>query len=175
MLKNLNKMQNHTCSKNKQTKDTFKIIINIKNKIKMKKLRILLLTVIGITIIFSCNKKEEIISKKNNFNNLQKDMQQLRVYYDNGGEDYGCEGSGGNCLPDIIVRPTSVLNELLNQIQEIRNIYQQDVEFANSLISDIVADNESTFQDIFPQSVIDEIVSEELQMYIRGTESYRCI
>ena len=64
---------------------------------------------------------------------------------------------------------------MLNQIQEIRNIYQQDVEFANSLISDIVADNESTFQDIFPQSVIDEIVSEELQMYIRGTESYRCI
>ena len=76
-------------------------------------------------------------------------MQQLRVYYDNGGEDYGCNSSGGNCLPDVVITPTSIHNELLNHIQEIRNIYQQDVEFANALIGEIIASNEPTFQDIF--------------------------
>lgn len=102
-------------------------------------------------------------------------MQQLRVYYDNGGEDYGCNSSGGNCLPDVVITPTSIHNELLNQIQEIRNIYQQDVEFANALIGEIIASNEPTFQDIFPQSVINEILNNALKLYIRGTESYRCI
>lgn len=140
----------------------------------MKKLRILLLTVIGITIIFSCN-KEEIISKKNSSNNLQKEMVQLRVYYDNGGDDYGCNSSGGNCLPDVIIIHTSIHNELLNQIQDIRIMYQNDVEYANTLIGDIVAANEPTFQDIFPQCVINEIVNHALQLHIRGTESYRCL
>ena len=28
-----------------------------------------------------------------------------RVYYDNGGTDYGCKGTGGNCLDDVVVTP----------------------------------------------------------------------
>lgn len=52
--------------------------------------------------LVSCEKEED---KKNidQSSRLLNASSSLRVYYDNGGNDYGCKGSGGNCLPDVIV------------------------------------------------------------------------
>lgn len=60
----------------------------------------------------------------------------LRVYYDNGGDDYGCSGSGGNCLPDVIVTPSVYqLAENIDNIvsgggapDEINNFFQENYE-----------------------------------------------
>ena len=60
-------------------------------------------------IISSCQK--ENISKTTPSSKVSKDLNSVkseyntRIWYDNGGTDYGCSLAGGDCLDDVIVTP----------------------------------------------------------------------
>jgi len=61
----------------------------------------LFLYFIASLILIGCSKE----SRLEQFSTHEKSVKttQLRVFYDNGGDDYGCTGLGGNCLPDVNV------------------------------------------------------------------------
>ncbi|WP_286468046.1 hypothetical protein [Myroides sp. DF42-4-2] len=44
----------------------------------------------------------------------------LRVFYDNGGDNFGCDGINGNCLPDIIIT-LPLQKNIINDIIKISN------------------------------------------------------
>ncbi|SRR5690606_28364231 len=64
------------------------------------KISVLLLMVATGVYVSSCSADEEKVIENNN---LRRFGNELRVYYDRGDDDYGCEGTGGNCLPDVII------------------------------------------------------------------------
>lgn len=56
--------------------------------------------------LFGCQKEDLSPASENSGMRSKADQRTaLRVYFDNGGSDYGCKGSGGNCLPDVVVTP----------------------------------------------------------------------
>ena len=100
----------------------------------MKKLS--LIFVIGV--FFSCstdnNEANENSNNAANFH-LKAQSNNLRVYYDNGGDDYGCSGSGGNCLPDVIITPNlHVMAEGIGNVlsagsaDEVQNFFQNNYD-----------------------------------------------
>ena len=64
----------------------------------------------SLLIFVSCTKEEDFLKNPSVQNskvnvNLKTVGSNLRVWYDNGGDDYGCTGIGGSCLPDVIITP----------------------------------------------------------------------
>ena len=97
----------------------------------MKKQTIKLSMLLCLALI-SCQKKEIELKEKisyssdelnesneNGHDELVQRASDLRVFFDNGNipgvqdVDYGCEGSGGNCHPDVIASP-QVLGPLID-------------------------------------------------------------
>lgn len=64
-------------------------------------MRKLLFLTLSILTLISCSKENERDSL--NSPTEERKTANLRIYYDNGGNDYGCSGVGGNCLPDVDV------------------------------------------------------------------------
>jgi hypothetical protein len=81
----------------------------------------------------------------------------LRVYYDNGGTDYGCNSSGGNCLDDVIVTPTFVAF-----IDVIEN-------GSASQVATFVSNNYSTLDDVIPTDVLDDVLDTDDTVTTHGT------
>lgn len=70
----------------------------------------ILFSLIATTGLVSC--KKEVLTPTSSQSQIQSQTPTsssargafyFRVFYDNGGQDYGCRGSGGNCADDIVV------------------------------------------------------------------------
>lgn len=106
----------------------------------------------------------------------------MRVYYDRGDDDYGCEGTGGNCLPDVIITDEPIAIIRFAQIAykvtqyspaEVRGFFEEErdlvLEFFDEAIVDEVingdcivsgrGDIERTFYFIFKDNISEEILA----------------
>ncbi|MDD2412863.1 MAG: hypothetical protein PHN55_12825 [Dysgonamonadaceae bacterium] len=81
----------------------------------MKKISIILLMIVAFT---SCTKENLVntTTRKADLNTNTKAATQpvMRIWYDNGGSDYGCIKGKGNCLPttDIVADKIKLINNL---------------------------------------------------------------
>lgn len=93
----------------------------------------------------SCQKEQitpnKILSNRNETLSTKKLVGNLRIYYDNGGSDYGCKGSGGNCLPDVVITSEIMANfndifDVLhsNNATAIRSVFNNQKEFLEEYI-----------------------------------------
>lgn len=87
-------------------------------------------------------------------------QQDLRMWWDSGrepgfeGVDYGCEGIGGNCLPDAVVtpKPASLLTD-----------------FAQSNNPDTFASTHYTnLSKVIDKEILDRVINGQLDVSIRG-------
>jgi hypothetical protein len=69
--------------------------------------------ILATIMLTSCEKEEvtrnQSSSEENNIHSeevVNKAAGSLRIYYDNGGDDFGCAGSGGNCYPTVTITPS---------------------------------------------------------------------
>jgi len=108
-----------------------------------------LLLIVGLA--WSCQKAETgpSIASKQLVGGSAKGS--LRVYYDDGtipgteGVNYGCSGSGGNCLPDVVVTP-GLSSDITNVFTAVYTGNQTSIETAfntyqNSLLNYVSRDD----------------------------------
>lgn len=123
------------------------------NFILMEKLTLILIAFFFTFI--SCQKEDELI-------NVQTDYQlkcaSLRVWHDDGGTDFGCEGCGGSCLDDVIIW-ASFPNELFGVINSANE----------QLISAFFEENQDNLSEHVPPSIIENVINGVYFVTSRGT------
>ncbi|MNK24846.1 hypothetical protein D3C87_431610 [compost metagenome] len=108
-----------------------------------------------LLVISSCQKKETITKTSSVSENQQtKSYRNLRVWYDNGGKDYGCWLAGGNCLDDVIVTPW-----LADNITDFGNSTDQKA-FASIHYTSLAKPIDA--------SLLDEVIAGNLKVSLRG-------
>jgi len=118
-------------------------------------------------LLLSCTKSAENhltpslpeYSGKPDVKNRTKD---LRVYYDEGGENYGCRGTGGNCLPTVIVTPArkGAMDDIFSKLRMASWSGKKNIFSANSQL----------LQEFLPAGLIDGVISGELDVRIRDSK-----
>lgn len=116
-------------------------------------------------LVSACEKESSPILTANNsaIEAMSFDKSELRVYFDNGPKDYGCAGTGGNCLPDIIVRPEK---QLLSVIQNIENF---TISKSTSNALQVIRNNFDLLAKIISTDVLNKVLSEELSLTVKGS------
>lgn len=136
---------------------------------KMKKL-ILSLTGMGIAIalVFASCQKEEITKQSDrqdkqivnhNDNTAKVGGHNMRYYYDNGGNDYGCEGSSGNCYETVDVTPK--LADVINDIG--------DNNDDDGKVKELVKVNYEPLTDILSDQILDGIIEGQFNLRVKGS------
>ena len=126
----------------------------------MKKL---IFAVSSFALLMSCEKEIE----KNNNNSERVTVTEntlkasnLRLWYDNGGDNYVCAGSGGNCFPDIIVTPHLAV--------PIENFSTNGSLGNYTSLHDLISSNMAVYEQIFDRSDLDAVLSGVLKIKTRG-------
>ena len=82
-----------------------------------------------VLVAFSCQNEENAVpnvantATAKNYSNRQSS---LRIYFDNGGQIYGCAGAGGNCLSDVVIiheitKTFPDINSFIEKLNQIPN------------------------------------------------------
>jgi hypothetical protein len=124
------------------------------------------------TVMIGCEKDESISPVDSNDNDnieasktksLPNNKAHGRVYYDNGGNDYGCSGSGGNCLDDVIVE--AALGPAMEDIIIVVNTNNQPA------IQEEFSDN-AFVESVVPVDVINGVISNNLVVTLKSNSDY---
>lgn len=128
----------------------------------MKKILISFSVLTALLGVFSCQ-TDESASSESTTNHAK--MYDMRIYYDFGGTDYGCSGSGGNCLDDVEIE-CYISEDLIEDVP----IYVP-VELPKPPISfkDHVRANRDIFVQYFKPELIDGILNDEVRIAKRGS------
>ncbi|MNU95257.1 hypothetical protein D3C71_852680 [compost metagenome] len=117
-------------------------------------------TVLFLFFIAGCQKETRTSQTGTTENKLPTKQQDLRMWWDSGrepgfeGVDYGCEGIGGNCLPDAVVTPK--LASLL-------------IDFAQSTNSGSFASIHYTnLSKVIDTKILDDVIDRKLTVSMRG-------
>lgn len=126
----------------------------------------LFLAIVGIGFT-SCEKEE--ISKQSNRqdkpvvnqedNTAKIGGHNMRYYYDNGGNDYGCEGSSGNCYETVVVTPK--LADVINDIGDNNN--------DDGKVRELVNLNYEALTDILSNQILDGIIEGQFNLRVKGS------
>lgn len=126
----------------------------------MKKSILLGLSPALLLLIATGCQKDSIRKSTANESCSDTKQQDLRVWWDTGrrpgidGQDFGCEGIGGNCLPDATVSPKEV--SLLT-------------DFGQSSNPEIFAENNySKLSGVLRTALLDDVINGKLSVTIRG-------
>ncbi|HSD14134.1 MAG TPA: hypothetical protein VLB74_05770 [Flavobacterium sp.] len=120
----------------------------------MKKILICSFAILALT---SCEKEEGQLQnqKTNNSTSITDKPVRMREYYDFGYK-FGCAGTSGNCLPDLIIwsltqQQQNVFNELFKEDANILEIFNNEKTTLTEIIEPAIVDsviNETSFLEI---------------------------
>ncbi|WP_299435015.1 hypothetical protein [uncultured Aquimarina sp.] len=121
-------------------------------------------------ILTSCNKEEiETIEESVITVDIEKAAGSYRVWYDNGnqpgqdGVDYGCKGSGGNCLDTVVVTASMASPEIAGDLVD-------TVGSGNTgAVIDIFKHYGRELSEVIPANLIEGVIGGELQVSNKGT------
>lgn len=117
-------------------------------------------------LIFVGCQKEEVQPTENSVSSdrptsfVEKANGNLEVWYDNGGTDYGCKDSGGNCHPEVVVHGSMAV--LINTLGDLG-----DAGDITGLIG-AVSDNLTELSTLVDVDLLDQVVDETISLSIRG-------
>jgi hypothetical protein len=137
----------------------------LKYKMKMKKLSLVAIMLIALV---SCEKEQLnsdlSLSMDENLVVNNNKAAKMRIFYDHGGNNYGCTGSGGSCADDVIVKPAPK-GEGFESLFDA--IYKNDTDKVISLFQK----HGDYFIEYIDQEIINLVVKGELKASLRGNES----
>lgn len=114
-------------------------------------------------LVTSCSKQDsftaENISEIEDFS-MPQSFGGMRVWYDNGGNDFGCSGSGGTCFDDVVI-----LGLVANDLQTITE------ETDKNVAETIVAKNFNYIKSSLPANIAKGVESRKLNVSFRGTDA----
>ncbi len=138
----------------------------------MKKSIIKLTAILFLGVsMFSCEKEEiqPTTSSTSFFTATEKANGTRRIWYDNGkipgedGIDFGCKGVGGNCLEDVVVKPSSfAVFEDLNNASNNDDLIE---------VKRIISENFNTLSDYISSEDLDKVLNESSILKTRGEVS----
>lgn len=125
-------------------------------------------------LIASCNKeKVEPTVRNSTMNTSINDSEEKgsvmdkasgrRVWFDNGGKDYGCKGSGGNCLPDVIVTP--------KLMADIRGIGEVILHGNADEIKNEFNDKKASLQEVLNNEHILGVINGKMNVSVKGLDT----
>lgn len=139
--------------------------------LKLKKMKYLIVGALALGLILtSCNKEEiETIEESVITVDVEKAAGSYRVWYDNGnqpgqdGVDYGCKGSGGNCLDTVVVTASMASPEIAGDLID-------TVGSGNAgAVIEIFKRYERELAKVIPSNLIRGVIGGELQVSNKGT------
>jgi len=131
----------------------------------MKKL-FYLLTALTLVFIIGCNKNDDLQMGNELSSNRQLQLRtdnNLRIYYDHGGKDYGCHKTGGNCLPDIVITA--------DKIQRMDQIFDTVDDGDVDDIITIFTEEYDLLTESVDESTIDSVINGEYTVESKGFNS----
>jgi len=123
-----------------------------------------LFLVILLLFVASCS-KQAIDTPKPDTTTIHASAKSIKIrislrprYYDRGGDQYGCEGIDGNCLPEVVV----VCTPLKQTMQAV------DDNDSDSIIT-IFENNRQEMTDVLAsEDAVNGVINKELSLSIRG-------
>lgn len=135
----------------------------------MKKIVLSLAVAAGVMLV-ACEKKQIETSTTTSATNANatnssqtgaNERNDLRKWFDRGGSDYGCEGSDGNCGPDVIV--TAYTERVINTIGT-----EASSGDTTGMINTIKSNIDSLIA-VAPKQTWGDVVSGKTNLSVRGT------
>ncbi|MDO4728234.1 MAG: hypothetical protein Q4B43_04425 [Bacteroidota bacterium] len=117
---------------------------------------------------YACEKEEVTTIQNSTFNS--KISSSLGFFYDNDptndnptwGVDIGCAGSGGNCIPVVVITEARTVS--------ISMLYKKINNSNDSEIRNYFLNNNFSLEEIIPSSLIKGTISGQLKVSTRGKE-----
>jgi len=120
---------------------------------------------IAAAVLFSCEKEEvktnvESSNDVTDHSGVTKAASDMRIWYDHGGDDYGCHKSGGSCYPTVVITPS--LGEDLGDITDVINTENEE-----DIISSF-EDHETLLTDVLGSYVVEQVIDGSYTVATRG-------
>jgi len=132
----------------------------------MKKLVLSGALLLAFSAAFVACEKEEVkpvVSSTVNDTDAPVKAGTRKVWFDEGGSNYGCKGSGGNCLDEVVARLQKYT--LLNEIGTCANNNQ------NALVIAKFIENYADLSSLISTDVLDDVINGVATLKVKGTVS----